>query len=832
MVKESQPIWRPSNIEPIHKVLPNDSILHGGVPVLDRVMYACSNTELKPVTLLYGLNSNPTHLTGIFRRIDPLLGDQWNKDSLPGNMARVMHAFMLPTGFAEEPAPWHFATTPQGDAIAKDSAAFLLKKAVDLGMPLGTVFQERTEETNPPSRAYITRIAVLLALMDGSLSQASLQDKFGDSVKSLRWNLHILAERKLIMYEAFNPEVKGQHTYQRLDMSAIPSAAGRLAQSIVNYFKVNDIGNNHTIAKALGREEHTHNIGRALRQLAKAGVIEPVKWVWAEKQSEATITLLGKRVVEEVIIPLLSASAGDDDAARMLAETREELEQNPSLAAKALDQYKSQRTTIPEAETQQGILSLVQRHGAQRRNQILTVIGKNAHPQLIELVATGQLRTIRDGNASFYVLPDSEEQPKRTEEVITFDYNTPPDIFRKQDLRKRDKYRSDLDTVEFWRNVHDALLQIPEDQYTARSFFLQYDPKQKDWPDRWYSGIFSNHIRALWNLGIKHPWEFIRTYKMEDAPPELSDAIQTAQVLINRVLPLEYEPRMPAPQFEEHVRRLYTPQFWRELAADAQAAPPNTTVESFLWRFDPEMEGNMGRGHHHGKYYNFRHIFDKHTIDGAILLVVEFRPSEEAPTETILEVREAQAALRKHLIITDVLPDDFSDIEILHRQLQEEAQRQKEKNEKLQALKVFFEREYHQAEIAQLTTTTADRVCKLRANIRGHDVDEASLASIGFNTIKLEGGKLMADTFPAELKAAFLVFAFEQWRIGENLPKIEIFDNQYLFRNGEIKKYLQVLEKYLRYFEGQAKKKNPKAVLNASKLLTQLQKHISSLVNS
>lgn len=823
--------WKPSNVEPLNQVLPEGSPLRLGVPMLDRVMFACSNTEFKPAILVYGLNSSASHVLDVVRRINPLLGDAWYKRSLRVNVARTVRTAMVPTDFAHEPVPLHFATTPRGELVARDSAAFLLKKAVDLGIPLGPVFQEKDKDAGEnPTRTYITRIALLMALKEGASTQVKLVKQIGGSLSSegvVASNLRELSKKGLISYESAEPEVKGQHVYERVDLTAMPPKAWVLARNVFKYFEHNEVGNNYAIAKALGRE-HTHDIGRALRQLARAGVIKPAKWSWSERQSDAKITDLGKRVIDEVVIPLLSAYSGDSRAVQILTEARDELTRNPQIAAEALDQYKRQAIRTPELETQQRILAIIQEQGPQRRRQILAQLGKRAHPQLIELVTTGRLKTVRDGNASFYLLPDSEDQPKRAEEIVIFEFNPPPDIFAKQEFRKRDEYRQELDTVEFWQRLQTELKRIPANQYTARRFLLQYDPQHKDWPQRWYSGIFSGHVRALWSLGIEHPDDFIRNYKPEEAPPELQEIMKSTQELMNIVLPVEYSPRLGYREFDRQVDRINTAEFWQELATDALNAPRNTKIESFLWRFDPKMPDNMGRNWHHGKYYNFRKIFDDNTIDGAIVLLTSYRAPEGAPVEVQLAIREAQAALRKNLRVDDVPPDDFSDIEELKKKHQLELQQKQEQENRLQALRAFYERfgQFDEAETNRLKATTAQRVHALRVNIKGADTDETSFAAIGLDIRKYERSELVGDPFPVEVRAAYLVLAFEQSRNGREIPHIPTYQYEWAFRNGEVRVALTTLERYLAHYENQAKKKDSKALLPISVLVEQLKKYI------
>jgi len=816
--------WIPSNLSPLLRVLPEGSRLHIGVPVLDRVMFTFSNTELKPVIMLYGLNGYPTYMRNIHRRIAPILPDSWNSRPQPYNIARIVRTFMSPTGFAQEPIRYHFATTPQGE-LAKDSAAFLLRKAVDLGIPLGPILQERTEDKENPTRAYITRIAALMALREGALSQVRLHKRMGGDLGVLAWNLRVLSERKLILYEAVDTQVKGQYTYQRADMSRVLPEAGALARNIIKYFELNEVGNHYAIAQALGVKD-IHYIGKTLRQLARAGVLKPVKWEAIDRQSDAGVTTLGKRFIDEVIVPLLAAYASNKQGLRMLAEARTELEQNHGIATEALDQYKRQRILTPESETQQSILAFIRQNGSQRRRQILSRIGKNAHPQLIELVANGYLRTVRDGNASFYVLPETNEHPTRSEEVILFEFSPPADLIKTPEHRRRDEYRRELDTVGFWQRLQRELLQVPADRYTARDFFLKYDPKYRNWALRYYSGIFSNHVRALWSLKIEKPWEFIRTYQPKDASQELQEAIAAAQELINKVLPVEAGPRIFN---RKYVDRLEAPKFWRELMAEVQSVPPGTKIESFLLRFDPNVEGKMKLGHQYGKYYPFRNIFKKYFEGGPVALLTTYRPPQDTPIETLLTIREAQAALQRHLAIRDAPEDDFSDIPELQNRLAIQEQERKKLIDRFRELKTYFSRfqNFNEQDLTILTQCDAARIRELERNIRGTDYDEVSFASMGITTMKKEGGEDIPIPFPAEPRAAFIVYLFESWRRGTPLPNIPRDNEDFVLSNGIIRLSLKTMERYLSHYEAELKRQNPQDIFNARILLDYISKYIN-----
>lgn len=817
--------WKPSNVEPLHKVLPDNSTLHAGVSKLDEILFAFCNTDLKPAILLYGLDGNPTHLRGIYDRVEPLLSDLWSKDCQPGNIVRAIRAFMCPPGFVQEPSQNYFITTQQGEA-AKDSAAFLLKKSVDLGIPFGPVLHERTEDRNSPTRAYITRITTMIALKDGSLPQVKLHERMGGLVPSLSWNLRILSARKLIVYDAVDNQKKGQNIFQRADLTKMPPKASILTRNVFKYFQTNEKGNKYVIAQALGKTRF-EGIAKVLHELAQAGVVEHARWEWGDHISDAQITPLGERFIKEVIVPLLLAYSGDKDSMLLLSQARKELEDNPAIATQALDQYKTQRTTAPEAETQEGIIAFLREHGPQRRRIILSHFGTKAHPQLLEMIEYGRLKKVMDGKrVSFYMLPDSDAQPKRVDEMIELEFSSPVDLIDVAESRKRSEYRANLDTVEFWEKLQAELAYIRPDRYPLRTFLLQYDPKNKDWEHGNYSGVFSRYIWSFWELGIEKPWDFIRTYNLANAPVKLQEAIKTTQDLINKVFPIEAGPRLFNKRYMD---RLETPEFWRELISDVQTVLPKTTIEAFLLLFDPSIEGKMKPRSKHGKYYNFRAAVRKHTSSTAAVLLTTYQAPPGASLETRISIREAQAALREYLVIKNAPPDDFSDIPLLKKQQEEEIKRQKEKAERLPTLKSFFEKEFNDAEVTKLTTTTAKRVNGLRINVKGHDIDEASLVSIGFEATKLEGDEIVANTFPTELKAAYLVYAFEQWRNGGDIPRVVIFENQHIFKNGEVRRTLHVLEKYLTHYENQARKKNPNAILPASILVSQLQKHVFAL---
>lgn len=98
------------------------------------------------------------------------------------------------------------------------------------------------------------------------------------------------------------------------------------------------------------------------------------------------------------------------------------------------------------------------------------------------------------------------------------------------------------------------------------------------------------------------------------------------------------------PEIDNKPRKLYgksttlltNPAFWQQLVSDVQQVPSETLLDTFLRRFDPTFEGNMGPSYHHGHYYNLSRVLariGKTEKVGAVL--VSYRPPVNTSIETI-----------------------------------------------------------------------------------------------------------------------------------------------------------------------------------------------------
>jgi hypothetical protein len=175
------------------------------------------------------------------------------------------------------------------------------------------------------------------------------------------------------------------------------------------------------------------------------------------------------------------------------------------------------------------------------------------------------------------------------------------------------------------------------------------------------------------------------------------------------------------------------------------------------------------------------------------------------------------------LEVRGVRPDDFSDLPALLQKREEQVNR-------LAVLKRYFEQfgRFDNNESLILKNVTLDQVRQWTPGIKGNDVDAISFAAIGFNLTESQN-RFTYRGFPAELRSAFLIYAFEQYRKGAEVPVLpKDHEGDYVFKNQEVKKFLQVLEFYLTHYQEEARKKNPNAVLSVFNLVTFFEKYVDS----
>ncbi|MCL4416914.1 MAG: ArsR family transcriptional regulator, partial [Actinobacteria bacterium] len=297
--------WQPSYVRPLEATLPKD--LHGKEQVVrryDRTMLALGNTDTKAAVLVYGLSSTPRNGQKIRDDLEAVLpADTWLPSATTLRLKYLRDGF-CPTGIATEfdnSGRYFYATTTEGEGLPKDIAAFNLHYAANTNRSISSIFGNTTTPEDSGVRSYINRTALLLLLSRGQTYVSEIIRQTGMGTSTTGGNLAKLRDLGFVDYEFADTEVQGWGVYEKVgipDQIVHSPINDRLRRNILEYYRLNTIGNPQTIIKALGRVD-TIDVFQILSELVDAGFLKRSQWYGGVQQSDAKITAEGKRFVEE-----------------------------------------------------------------------------------------------------------------------------------------------------------------------------------------------------------------------------------------------------------------------------------------------------------------------------------------------------------------------------------------------------------------------------------------------------------------------------------------------------------------------------------------------------
>lgn len=599
--------WQPSFLPSLEAAVPKD--LQGRTSVLqkyDRVMFALGNTDLKPAILLHGLSPTPKNAQHILDDAASVLpaGTWLPKEA---GLKSYLREGYCPPGIAVEhdySGRYYYATSPDGEGIAKDVAGLFLTIADKEKMPVSIVFGNTAASEDLGVRSYINRTSILLLLSAAPSYVSEISRKTDVAMSVIGGNLARLRDLGLVEYKFADTEVQGWGVYERAgtpDQVTHSVTYSRLRGNVLEYYRLNETGNPQTIAKALGRSDKS-DVFKILSELVEDGFLKRTQWYGGLQQSDAQITEQGTAFVNDLILPILYAYAGDSSALRHLSSIRHDA-LDPALAARVITQQKSVAQRKPRSQTREEILQLVTSNGPMRAKQILDTLGGRAEALFSGLLASGELVSRQVGRGSYYMLPGMEFTAPQGE-VIVYDFQQPENL-APPTCRPREEYRAELETTAFWSTLAEDLSQVPEETVTERDFFSFYSPDNPHWQERdnYITGKYSNHMIALRKLGVRYPYRFLKEFKPAQQQPELVAAIaQAKQVMQERLIPSK-----EMKTFRDYYEEMHTEEFWRQLQIEIDRAPAGITVFQFLayTSDDPAQSYDTAIP---GKYYNLYQV--------------------------------------------------------------------------------------------------------------------------------------------------------------------------------------------------------------------------------
>lgn len=612
--------WKPSFLGSLISSLPDDLQDQAEITasVFDKTIYAFSGSDVKEAVLVHGVSLTPQTANRIRTAVKKALpeGPWLPKAAVLQNS--YMSNSMCPSGIVfqfEHRGDTYYSTSPAGEELGKGVASALLKYSATHERPASKIFGDLSTNDHTNVRSHVNRTAMLLHLLRKDSFIAELDRESGMGKPTVAEALERLREVGLVDFESVDTEVKGWGVYEKVgDISNIPHSPtlNRLRRNVIEYFNNNEKGNSDSIKEALGKVE-TGDISTVLVELTRGGFLRNQKWIGAIQQSSATIRDEGKVFVEEVLLPILYACAGNSEALRFLADIRSEIVANPSISSRAIEVYRDLTPRIPREKTKLEIVNLIRDGGALRTKDVLKTFGQKAEPVLRDMIEAGEIVRYRTGKASYHVLPGMEIPIHRDVSVQLEVVPLDPDKLVPLDARPKEEYRKDLDTIEFWRALMEDLNEIEAGRGTEMDFFVFYKPENEDWPERNdnKSGKYINLTHALRNLGYASPYSLIRDYEPTSEDPEFLLQVRNAQKLIkDKLIRTPYKRRSG-----EYLAYLDSEDFWLQLTKDAQAAPEGLTLYQFLAKFERNDPQNISMNTK-GNYVGLYQALNNHTIDG------------------------------------------------------------------------------------------------------------------------------------------------------------------------------------------------------------------------
>lgn len=642
--------WRPSFLTPLYAVLPpNLQGRHDLVYRFDQALFALSNNDVRSALLLFGMNAIPSRMGTILDRMSGALPPSTWVPSDSVARASYTRRFFCPAAVTyelEEDGQFDYRTSQEGEEFTKDVAAHLIRYSALHTRPMADVLGKIFSTRSGASRPYINRSATLLALSKGPSYEVKLANEFGLSNTVVGGTFLALRDVGFIEYDFPDMEEKGWAEYERVgDVGQVrhSPALDRLRRNVVKYFELNPKANNHTLAQAFDRVDD-NDISKVLGELVEMGFLRR-PWNRSVQQSDARIAPKGEGFVEEVLLPILHASAKDAGQLKRLRDSRDAVEGSPEMAARVIGLYRANRTRQPADLTSMAIVDFIQTAGPTRAVELTEEFGGRAESIFAELASAGTLVKHRVGRATYYLLPGMP-LPEHTGAIRIFEYHQPTDLIPLI-YRPKEEYRADLETVEFWRGLLVDVQNVAIGTVTDREFFHSYDSTNAHWQekDNHKSGKYEKYYEALRRLGIRQPYTFIREYKPISEEAELRTAVAQVQTAITEKFILS----KPYKSWEDYITELNTVAFWTTLLADVQVAPQGLGMHDFLIHYSRENQDHYDPSNY-GPYANLYQMTEIHLQQGTSLLW-NFVPDNKKALKLRRLIAETQTIMREKFVL-------------------------------------------------------------------------------------------------------------------------------------------------------------------------------------
>ncbi len=445
--------WRPSILSPLERVLaPELGVTPEGLQRYDRYMYGFGTSEESMMISLLGLTDSPQSSVQIQQRIQAELQPFQVPRPTQGAIAEVIEDSFIPTQLAHKSYNGRFcfyrASEEEADLVKLVAANFLHYSGLS-GISMKQILKSTSSVTG--SRGYITRPALLKATLDGVSEKSEMLELTGIDPGTAGRSLRDLQGLEFIDYSSKNSEDSGWVTYKagnNFDELIKTHRFSPLQQNIIDFIRTNRKTNVYALLEALKKENYNHLV-RLLSSFADIGILER-----DGKQSVAKIKPSGLAFWQEVILPVLQACSGNEEATAQLSEIYNFVRDQPDIITTALNNYYAVMPAThqrPTESTAQQIIEYLQINGPTRMNDLIGVYDSTAKNILRAIIQQERLVKVRRGTAVFYSLQGAE-MPAVPKRQLELEYTLPENFtpVEEKSTRSFEDRIADLESDDFW----------------------------------------------------------------------------------------------------------------------------------------------------------------------------------------------------------------------------------------------------------------------------------------------------------------------------------------------------------------------------------------------
>lgn len=398
----------------------------------EAIFAAIGNSEAKCATLLSLPSNHPLTAIELHTAFLDSTDGAWKTN--PRIQAEYCDATFIPIGFVAKTEVLHYGKmnfvkgyriTEAGIKYGQPIAKYLLEKSSSLPYSLDAIFGPTARGGGGQNRGVLTRAAILESLYaqanetSSTTSNAHFSRELGRDGSVFRKHMVVLRDLGLVEYDSINTEEPGAINYRFIDSEGRiqPSPVRRwptlttTVYEVIRDLRVSDIGRVlQECKRRLPNASFDHlRVNQILSGLALQGILDSDFKGSGKGQvfSKSKITDAGKKIVEEIILPIKAALSSEGE------ERLQEWNNIPwqIYAPDAVEKYASSSSganSRPIQEWAAYALQMIIDNPGIRTTEIGSKLKTNIGIVLKLLLDEGVVRRERNGKASRFYSVDYE----------------------------------------------------------------------------------------------------------------------------------------------------------------------------------------------------------------------------------------------------------------------------------------------------------------------------------------------------------------------------------------------------------------------------------------